>query len=73
MNNELVPLNRLARFSVLTRRALAFAVFIVGSLLKPVNSSSLLVMLFLVANVVYHPIEILPLKLTTPTLVKSAR
>jgi hypothetical protein len=46
----------LARFSVLIPRALAF---FVSNLLQAVNGSSLLVMLFLVADVVYHPFQIL--------------
>jgi hypothetical protein len=48
-------MNRPARFSVLTRRALAF---VIGPL-KALNSSSLFVMFFLIAEVVYHPFEIL--------------
>ena len=60
-------LNRLARFSVLTRCALAFVI----DLLKAVNSSSLFVMLFLLANVVYHPIRsFVP---NNGSLVKAAR
>jgi hypothetical protein len=44
---------------VLTRPALAFVFFIVDNLLQAINSSSLFVMLFLIADVVYHPFQIL--------------
>src|SRR5712692_1109937 len=47
----------LARFSVLTRRALAFVFFIVGDLLKAPNGSSFFVMFPLIADVVYHPFQ----------------
>src|SRR5260370_9793838 len=46
----------LARFSVLTRRALAF---IMLHLFQPLNGRSLFVMLLLIADVVYHPFQIL--------------
>ena len=52
-------LNRLARFSVLTRPALASAFFIVSNLLESLNAGCLLVMLVLIADVVYHPFQIL--------------
>jgi hypothetical protein len=45
----------LARFSVLARRALAFVI----DPLKALNDGSLLVTLFLITNVVYHPFQIL--------------
>lgn len=54
-----MALNRLARFSVLTRRTLALVFFIMSNLLKALNSSPLFVMLLLIADVVYHPFQIL--------------
>jgi hypothetical protein len=47
----------LARFSVLTQPASAFV--FVSNLLKAPNRSSPLVMLLLIANVVYHPFQLL--------------
>src|SRR5258707_1188907 len=45
-------------FRVLTRCALVFVVF-VSHLLKPLNRRSLFVVLLLIADVVYHPFQIL--------------
>jgi hypothetical protein len=47
-------LNKLARFSVLTRPALAFVI----DPLKALNNSSPFVVLVLFADVVYHPFQI---------------
>jgi hypothetical protein len=60
--NEPPALNRLARFSVLTRCALAFVVFIVGNLLKSLGIDS----------VVYHPFHILRAEQLAPRFEKPA-
>src|SRR5205085_11016172 len=49
----------LARFSVLTRSALALIFFIVRISFEPRYCRALVMMFFLIANVVYHPLEIL--------------
>src|SRR5207253_11318840 len=49
----------LACFSVLTRSALALVFFIMCNSLEPFYYCALLMVLFLITNVVYHPLQIL--------------